>query len=78
MNLLTTKDAAGRLGVSVDRVYQFIREERLPARKVGRDYLIEERDLALVENRKHGRPAKKAATKQATPRKSKTSATKKR
>lgn len=76
MNLLTTKAAAERLGVSVDRVYQFIREERLPAQKIGRDYLIDEKDLALVQDRKTGRPAKRAATKAAKP--GRTSATKKR
>lgn len=60
MNLLTTKDAAERLGVSVGRVYQFISEGRLPAKKVGRDYLIAEKDLKLVKDRKPGRPAKQA------------------
>jgi excisionase family DNA binding protein len=64
MNLLTTNDAANRLGVSVGRVYQFISEKRLPAQKLGRDYLIEEKDLKLVEDRKPGRPKKQTATKQ--------------
>jgi excisionase family DNA binding protein len=56
MKLLTTKDVAERLGVTIGRVYQFIGEKRLPAQKVGRDYVIEEKDLALVKNRKPGRP----------------------
>ena len=63
MKLLTTKDTAGRLGVSVARIYQFIAEERLPAQKVGRDYLIDEKDLALVKNRKPGRPSTKTRKK---------------
>ena len=58
MNLLTTQDAAERLGVSQSRIYQLIDEERLPAQKVGRDYLIDANDLKLVENRKAGRPKK--------------------
>jgi excisionase family DNA binding protein len=66
MKVLTTRDAAERLGVSRDRVYQFIREERLPAQKVGRDYLIDEKDLALVKTRKPGRPRNKAISKTAT------------
>ena len=59
MNLLTTKEVAGKLGVSVRRVHALIQAERLPAQKYGRDYLINEKDLKLVENRKAGRPRKK-------------------
>lgn len=59
MNLLTTKDVAERLGVSVRRVHALIQAERLPAQKYGRDYLINEKDLGLVEERKPGRPRKK-------------------
>lgn len=63
MKLLTTKDAATRLGVTVGRIYQLIGEERLPAQKVGRDYLIDEKDLKLVKDRKPGRPKKKSVKK---------------
>ena len=59
MKWLTTKDAAERLGVTVGRVYQLINEKRLPAQKVGRDYLIDEKDLKLVADRKPGRPKAK-------------------
>lgn len=58
MNLLTTSEVAERLGVTVKRVQAMIRDERLPAEKRGRDYLIREADLKLVENRKPGRPRK--------------------
>lgn len=58
MNLLTTKDVSERLKVSVRRVHALIQAERLPAQKYGRDYLIDEKDLKLVENRKAGRPRK--------------------
>lgn len=58
MATLTTREAADRLGVSVGRIHQFIRDERLPAEKKGRDYLIKESDLAKVKNRKPGRPSK--------------------
>jgi excisionase family DNA binding protein len=61
MGLLSTKEAAARLGVSVLRVQQLIWAERLPAQKVGRDYIINEGDLKLVADRKPGRPPKKAA-----------------
>lgn len=61
MNLLTTKEAAARLDVTVRRVHQFIEEGRLPAKKMGRDYFIKEDDLKLVEDRKPGRPSKKAS-----------------
>lgn len=63
MNLLTTQQAAERLGISQPRIYQLISEGRLPAQKIGRDYLIDEKDLKLVENRKVGRPPKKAGKK---------------
>ena len=59
MGLLTTVEAAERLHVSQRRVRQFITEGRLPAEKKGRDYLINERDLIKVEDRKTGRPPKK-------------------
>ena len=59
MKQLTTPQAAAKLGLSIYRIQQFIREGRLPAEKVGRDWLIREEDLKLVENRKPGRPPKK-------------------
>ena len=59
--LLSTTEAAARLGITVPRVQTFIWEGRLPALKVGRSYAIDEDDLKLVENRKTGRPAKQAA-----------------
>ena len=55
---LTTSQAATRLGVSISRVQQFIKSGRLPAEKVGRDYIIQPKDLAKVKNRKPGRPKK--------------------
>ena len=57
---LTTKEVAERLGVSVGRVQQFIAEGRLPATKIGQTNLVKESDLKLIENRKTGRPPKKA------------------
>lgn len=63
MNLLTTKEVAEHLGVTVPRVHALIRAGRLPAEKMGRDYFIKRADLRLVEDRKAGRPpAKKART----------------
>ena len=56
--MLTTQEAAKRLGITVRRVQALIRSEHLPAKKLGRDYLIREEDLALVANRKPGRPKK--------------------
>ncbi len=56
MALITTNQAAEKLGVHVTRIHQLIKDERLPAQKIGRDWLVEERDLALVADRKPGRP----------------------
>ena len=58
MNLIGTAMAAQRLGVSPDRVRALIKAGRLPAQKLGRDYVIDPKDLALVKNRKPGRPRK--------------------
>jgi excisionase family DNA binding protein len=53
---ITTAIASARLGITPRRVRELIRTNRLPAQKLGRDYLIEEADLELVRVRKHGRP----------------------
>ena len=56
MNLLNTKQVAGKLNISTIRVRQLIQEGRLKAQLVGRDYVIDESDLKLVQERKTGRP----------------------
>lgn len=62
MKLLTTSEAAERLEVSRRRVLALIDAGRLPAQKFGRDYMIDESDLKLVEDRKPGRPRKVKTT----------------
>ena len=59
MGQLTSTAAAAELGVSDSRIRQLIREGRLPAKKLGRDWVVEEKDLKRLKNRKTGRPAKK-------------------
>ncbi len=61
MKLLGTKEASERLAVSQQRIQALIKNGQLPAEKVGRDWLIKERDLELVQNRQAGRPKKAAA-----------------
>jgi excisionase family DNA binding protein len=56
MSLLTTTEAGERLGVTRKRIVQLIADGRLPAKKMGRDFLIDAADLKLVKNRKPGRP----------------------
>ena len=56
--MLTTPEVAARLGVTVRRVQALIKDGRLPSQQFGRDHLIKESDLTLVENRKPGRPKK--------------------
>jgi excisionase family DNA binding protein len=58
MKLLSTEEAAIKLGISRNRVLVLIAENRLPAQKVVRDYVIQESDLKLVAVRKPGRPRK--------------------
>ena len=42
---LTTDQAAERLGITKSLVRRYIREERLPASKMGRDWMIKDKDL---------------------------------
>ena len=58
MDFLITKQVAAKLGITPRRVQALIEAGRLPAQKIGRDYLIREKDLKLVEERKVGRPKK--------------------
>ena len=58
--LLSTKDAAIRLGVSPMRIRALISAGRLPSQLIGRDHIIQESDLVLVAERKAGRPKKVA------------------
>lgn len=57
---LTTNQAAEKLGVSRRRVLALIEAGRLPADKFGDAYMIDEKDLELVRERKIGRPKKTA------------------
>jgi excisionase family DNA binding protein len=58
MGILTTAEAAERLGISVRRVQQLVQDGRLPAKEFGGTFMIEEKDLKLVRERKPGRPRK--------------------
>ncbi|MDQ4120478.1 MAG: helix-turn-helix domain-containing protein [Acidobacteriota bacterium] len=57
-DLITTREAAEKLGVSMRRVTALIKEGRLPSTQIGREHLINESDLELVRERKAGRPPK--------------------
>lgn len=57
-SMLTTPEVAERLGISTRRVLALIQSGRLPSQQFGRDHLIKESDLKLVEDRKPGRPSK--------------------
>jgi excisionase family DNA binding protein len=56
--LLTTQQAAERLGLTDSRVRQLVLEGRLPAQKFGHLNMIRVQDLALVADIKRGRPTK--------------------
>jgi excisionase family DNA binding protein len=58
MKPLTTAEAAERLGISVRRVQQLVKTGRLPAEEFGGSLMIQEKDLARVEERPVGRPPK--------------------
>lgn len=56
--LLTTREVSERLGISMRRVRALIEAGQLPSKQYGRDHLIKESDLKIVEDRKPGRPLK--------------------
>ncbi|MGH9765365.1 MAG: helix-turn-helix domain-containing protein [Blastocatellia bacterium] len=56
MKLITVAEAAEKLGVHRSRVNVLIKEGRLPATRYGRAYLIDDKDLTLVKERRPGRP----------------------
>ncbi len=59
---LSVAEAAERLGLTRGRINQLINDEVLPARRVGRAFMIDERHLVHAKKRntkKTGRPKKK-------------------
>jgi excisionase family DNA binding protein len=54
--MLGTTEAGQELGVSAERVRMLITTHRLPARKIGRDWVIQRADLSAVAERPVGRP----------------------
>jgi excisionase family DNA binding protein len=58
MNLIGTKEAAEKLGVTIRRVVALIKAGRIPTTKVGRIHLIKPKDLEAVAERKPGRKPK--------------------
>jgi excisionase family DNA binding protein len=62
--LLTTAQAAPRLGCSIPQVKAMCQEGKLPARKVGRDWVIRVADLDGITVAKPGWPAGRPRTKE--------------
>ena len=68
MALLTTSDAAARLGITVRHVRWLINNKRLKAQRIGRDWAITEQALKEARPKiygKPGRPKKQPQTKAA-------------
>jgi excisionase family DNA binding protein len=68
MKIISTAEAARRLGVTANRVRAMIRAKRLKAMKVGHEWLIDPKDLEAVKERKVGstRPRRKSLTQDRT------------
>jgi excisionase family DNA binding protein len=73
MDYLTAEEAAERLGVSTRRVQAMVKAGRLPSERFGRALMIRSADLALVADRKPGRPPKEKEDKASVPVKKKAS-----
>ena len=71
MKLISSTEAAKKLGVHTTRVQVLIREGRLPAKLIGGVYVIDEADLRLVKDRKPGRPSPGVMARRKRPGKSK-------
>ena len=63
MKIISTTEAAKRLGVTTNRVRAMIDAKRLKAIKVGREWLIDPKDLDALKDRKVGRPRKATKSK---------------
>jgi excisionase family DNA binding protein len=58
--LLNTEEVAKRLNITRQHASALIREGKLPATKVGRDWIVNSNDLPIAESRPgRGRPKKK-------------------
>lgn len=57
-NLLSTEEAAAKLGVSRRQVQSLITSGQLPAQRVGRSYVVRSEDLEQFTRRPVGRPRK--------------------
>lgn len=60
--MLTTTQAATHLGVAVRTIQLWITQKKLPAQKMGRDWLIAEADLEAFTPPLMGRPKKQNDT----------------
>jgi len=58
VKIISTAEAAKRLNVTADRVRKMIEAKRLKAIKLGREWMIDPKDLEAVKDRKVGRPRK--------------------
>ena len=58
MKIISTTEAAKRLGVTADRVRKMIEAKRLKATKFGNVWMIDPKDLDALKDRKVGRPRK--------------------
>jgi excisionase family DNA binding protein len=54
--MISSRQAADKLGVTQRRIVALIKGGRLPAQRLGREWMIDEKSLRLVANRKPGRP----------------------
>lgn len=61
-DLLSTAEVAIRLGVTRQRVLEFIKTDRLRAKKVGRSYVVRSKDVLSLSRFRVGRPAKATET----------------
>ena len=58
---ITVSEAAGILGVTRQRVLQYIDEGKLPAQRIGPIYVVRRADLEPLKHVKRGRPRKPAS-----------------
>lgn len=59
-DLLSTAEAAAELGIKQPRLNVLLNAGRLPARRIGKVWIIRRADLDLVRDRPPGRPRNKS------------------
>jgi excisionase family DNA binding protein len=66
MTLLTTKEAAAKLGFTTARIRQLCQDETLTARRIGRDWMIPAANLRKISRQRAAKAVKSSGKQRLT------------